>query len=1278
MKEPLRQSIKIFFSNQMEVIMGCKKENPGVKLGRGSKRVISWLLTIALIVTGITVFNTGQHADAAGNLITVNGVIGNETGDVYLSLTVEKTIPANTWGSGSPAVDLTQYAIKVVNNTGKVISDWSVSIDTGSDLGNKWNAGWNGVSASGHTISIVTFKGTGDEEEWDNKTIDIGECADGMGMQVAASAIEGASYTISYYEGESTHDAGVDETQTDPTQIGESSSSVKATITSSNISGDYHEYFLKVNNSLSVSIGDWIVRVPVSGITSAEQWGSWAKVKISYDSEYLYLTPSNSSDNIIQAGGSFGSTSEGEYKFNYKGSSNIDTSKAVVYYVKGSSSTGAFDSVVSAASSAGGSGSSGSSGSEGGQVADSTTNLNLDVEYNYAKLLQDVLYFYDANMCGTEVGEKSAFSWRDDCHTAEKSVTYTSGSFSKTVDVSGGFHDAGDHVKFGLPQGYSATVLGLAYYEFGEAFDELNQTSHYKLIMDYFCDYFKRCTVYDGDSVKAFCYQVGEGNSDHGYWGPPEKQTTDRPAYFADSSNPATDEVSVAISALALNYINFKNEEDLKVAKDLFEFVKNNSKTVATLGASGFYASSSWKDDYTAAAEALYIATGEAKYKTIADENYSSISIGWALSWDNTWPVSSILRKDYPSMYSFANYGSNVSAQGFKIVDGWGSARYNANNQFVGLSYDKEKDIFNMTDGSFSSWATGQMKYLLGNNKSKRNFIVGYNENSSKYPHHRAASNSSDSSVVSANHYTLLGALVGGPSDTNDTYNDLQTDYNCNEVALDYNAGIVGAAAGLYLLHKNDVDAINDLDTKTDLTSIGIRENKCYGIDSEPEEGESPSPSPSVSPSVEPEESDSPSPSPSVSPSVEPEESDSPSPSPSVSPSVEPEESDSPSPSPSVSPSVEPEESDSPSPSPSVSPSVEPEESDSPSPSPTVVEDEKEKKDEAAAASVLEKINTIGSVNYESGEKIAAAREAYDSLTADQKAIITEDEYKVLTNAESQYQALIEAIVSKEKADKAAANEVVEKIRTIGEVNLDLEEEINVARDAYNALTPDQKDLITAEEYKILTDAEAKLKELKNNQLPIVSPSTEPNESDEPSASPSATPSAEPDESDEPNVSPSVTPSAEPNESDETSASPSASPSEVPSATPAENQNGSSASNTVTPSQTPAANVTQAPEEGVRDNGEEESKSASSNRKIVRIKIRSNKKYTKNIILTTAKSGMRASAVRLSYPKSKLAVRITKVYNRRVRLSIRAKRKEKINLTLRSGKGVTVVSITAV
>ena len=60
-------------------------------------------------------------------------------------------------------------------------------------------------------------------------------------------------------------------------------------------------------------------------------------------------------------------------------------------------------------------------------------------EYNYAKLLQESLYFYDANMCGSDVGERSAFSWRDDCHTSDSVVID-----GETIDVSGGYHDAGD------------------------------------------------------------------------------------------------------------------------------------------------------------------------------------------------------------------------------------------------------------------------------------------------------------------------------------------------------------------------------------------------------------------------------------------------------------------------------------------------------------------------------------------------------------------------------------------------------------------------------------------------------------------------------------------------------------------------------------------------------------------------------------------------------------------------------------------------------------------
>lgn len=66
------------------------------------------------------------------------------------------------------------------------------------------------------------------------------------------------------------------------------------------------------------------------------------------------------------------------------------------------------------------------------------------------------------------------------------------------MDVSGGYHDAGDHAKFGLPQAYSATVLGLAHMEFAEAFADTATEAHYKRIMDRFVDYSR-----DAQSLEA-------------------------------------------------------------------------------------------------------------------------------------------------------------------------------------------------------------------------------------------------------------------------------------------------------------------------------------------------------------------------------------------------------------------------------------------------------------------------------------------------------------------------------------------------------------------------------------------------------------------------------------------------------------------------------------------------------------------------------------------------------------------------------------------------------
>lgn len=113
---------------------------------------------------------------------------------------------------------------------------------------------------------------------------------------------------------------------------------------------------------------------------------------------------------------------------------------------EGSTVTYQINSVKFSTDSTSSGGSGGSSGGSGTVTipAGNVTDYNYsDIDYNYAKLLQYSLYFYDANMCGDEVGTKSLLDWRGNCHTYDKySYTRTDGS-TVTVDLTGGFHDAG-------------------------------------------------------------------------------------------------------------------------------------------------------------------------------------------------------------------------------------------------------------------------------------------------------------------------------------------------------------------------------------------------------------------------------------------------------------------------------------------------------------------------------------------------------------------------------------------------------------------------------------------------------------------------------------------------------------------------------------------------------------------------------------------------------------------------------------------------------------------
>ena len=134
--------------------------------------------------------------------------------------------------------------------------------------------------------------------------------------------------------------------------------------------------------------------------------------------------------------------------------------------------------------------------------------------------------------------------------------------------------------------------------------------------------------------------------------------------------------------------------------------------------------------------------------------------------------------------------------------------------------------------------------------------------------------------------------------------------------------------------------------------------------------------------------------------------------------------------------------------------------------------------DKAASDAVIAKIIAIGKVEYTETckDKIDDASTAYDALTDTQKALVSNLE--VLTTAKQTYETL-KAAAEKLAADKAKADDVVAKISAIGKVKYTdaCKKKIDNASNAYNALTDDQKALVS--NIDVLTTAKQTYETLK-------------------------------------------------------------------------------------------------------------------------------------------------------------------------------------------------------
>ena len=175
-----------------------------------------------------------------------------------------------------------------------------------------------------------------------------------------------------------------------------------------------------------------------------------------------------------------------------------------------------------------------------------------------------------------------------------------------------------------------------------------------------------------------------------------------------------------------------------------------------------------------------YVATTTHKYFGMDD-----------LLWNTPMTYDQI--KDLPDNEQVNNFIA-TSPNGYAVVAGYGSARYNTAAGLQAMVYTKETG-----DMTFALWAKDQMEYILGDNPMGYAYEVGYENSYASLPHHRSSHCSAKQSMddpVNQVH-TLWGALVGGP-DLKDYHLDMTKEYIYNEVTDDYNAAFCGDLAGLY------------------------------------------------------------------------------------------------------------------------------------------------------------------------------------------------------------------------------------------------------------------------------------------------------------------------------------------------------------------------------------------------------------------------------------------------------------------------------------------------
>lgn len=447
---------------------------------------------------------------------------------------------------------------------------------------------------------------------------------------------------------------------------------------------------------------------------------------------------------------------------------------------------------------------------------------------DYYKALAMSLYMYDANACGNGITD-GPLTWRGDCHTYDSAASVGSldGSLKSAVDpdgdgkvdVSGGFHDAGDHIKFNLTIGFGMNSLALSEYLNPGVYEKAGCKDHLIYELKWGADYLMKTTFLDSSgNVAAIAHVVANGGEDHAIWSAPEAQTYARPIYWltANKNNsPVCCEMAAGLAGTA--YVVKDSDPEyadkcIKYAKALLEFGQKHVGNEGG-GLADFYGTDAQYQDEEAMAQAwLWInKAGEKPSRVPKNKDYGDAQYdGWVYCWNKVWQGYAALMYKATGDQAFADElkveleGQGGLKVGTYNADGWGASRYNCAKQMDALALangDKDSD--------YAKGAKYQMDHILGDNSLGYSFLLGYGDKWPVHIHHRAANPGTDANGASSNpsaKYTAYGLLVGG--DDKSGYQDQTDKYQYTEGALDYNGCFAVACAGIANLYGGDAAAM--------------------------------------------------------------------------------------------------------------------------------------------------------------------------------------------------------------------------------------------------------------------------------------------------------------------------------------------------------------------------------------------------------------------------------------------------------------------------------------